>query len=243
MTTTATATQPISTATTTTTQPTGTATATAPAASATATVTGAAFSDVPVGSTFYTPVMCLTARNIIGGYADGTFRPFNGLTRGQLAKTVAGAAGATGSAGGQMFADVLPGSTSYTAIQNLASQGIISGYACGAPGESCDGANRPYFRPASAVTRGQIAKIVTGAAGLIYTPPGQTFSDVPPTSTFWVYVEWAAAHSILGGYACGGPSESCDGTARPYFRPNSSATRGQAAKIVTNGFFPDCATP
>jgi hypothetical protein len=30
---------------------------------------------------------------------------------------------------------------------------------------------------------------------------------------------------------------------RPYFRPNADVTRGQAAKIVANTFFPGCETP
>jgi hypothetical protein len=27
---------------------------------------------------------------------------------------------------------------------------------------------------------------------------------------------------------------------RPYFRPNNDVTRGQAAKIISNTFFPNC---
>ncbi len=43
----------------------------------------------------------------------------------------------------------------------MASPGFIGGYPCGGPGEPCvPPLNRPYFRPAGNVTRGQAAKIV-----------------------------------------------------------------------------------
>ncbi|HEY0071628.1 MAG TPA: S-layer homology domain-containing protein, partial [Chloroflexia bacterium] len=45
-------------------------------------------------------------------------------------------------------------------VNRLATRGIISGYACGGPGEPCDAQQRPYFRPNSNVTRGQTSKIV-----------------------------------------------------------------------------------
>ncbi len=50
------------------------------------------FTDVPPDNTFYTHVRCLACRGIISGYADGTFRPNNPVTRGQLAKMVSNAA-------------------------------------------------------------------------------------------------------------------------------------------------------
>lgn len=46
------------------------------------------FSDVPYGSTFYQYIETLVARGIVGGYADGTFRPGNPVTRGQLTKFI-----------------------------------------------------------------------------------------------------------------------------------------------------------
>ena len=51
------------------------------------------FSDVPEGSTFYVYVRCLACRGIVSGYGDGTFRPNNNVTRGQLSKIVSNAAG------------------------------------------------------------------------------------------------------------------------------------------------------
>ncbi len=59
------------------------------------------------------------------------------------------------------------------------------------------------------------------------------FQDVPPDSTFYTPVMCLACAGIINGYPCGGTREPCDGDSDPYFRPNSSITRGQAAKIVS----------
>jgi hypothetical protein len=185
--------------------------------------------------------MCLSGQGILGGYADGTFRPSNLLTRGQLAKLVANAAGYAEPPATQTFADVPPSQTFYAVIERLAQRGLINGYACGSTSEPCDAQRRPYFRPSAPVTRGQIAKIVAGAAGYRTTPTGQTFADVPPTHAFYTWVEQIAAQGTISGYACGGAGEPCDGANRPYFRPNLSASRGQTAKIVSTTFFPGCA--
>ncbi len=84
-----------------------------------------------------------------------------------------------------------------------------------------------------------MAKIDATVAGYTDTIPStqQTFADVAPGSTFWLYTEQIAQHGIIAGYACGGPGEPCPGT---YFRPGNNVTRGQTAKIVTNTFFPNC---
>jgi hypothetical protein len=46
------------------------------------------FSDVPAGSAFYPYVETALCHGILSGYADGTFRPGAGATRGQIAKIV-----------------------------------------------------------------------------------------------------------------------------------------------------------
>jgi hypothetical protein len=46
------------------------------------------FSDVPVGSPFFCFVETAYNHGIISGYSDGTFRPNNPATRGQISKIV-----------------------------------------------------------------------------------------------------------------------------------------------------------
>ncbi|HEX8230975.1 MAG TPA: hypothetical protein VF826_16925 [Chloroflexia bacterium] len=63
--------------------------------------------------------------------------------------------------GGQCFQDVPPGNPFFDYANNLYIDGVIGGYACGGPGEPCVApANRPYYRPASDVTRAQMTKFV-----------------------------------------------------------------------------------
>lgn len=134
------------------------------------------------------------------------------------------------------FEDVQPGSTFYTYVRCLACAGIISGYPCGGVGEPCvSPGNNPYFRPGANITRGQLSKVVANSAGFSEPVSGQTFEDVPPSSTFYTYIERLATREIMAGYACGGSGEPCVAPDnRPYFRPGNNATRGQIAKIVSN---------
>jgi len=198
------------------------------------------FSDVPLDSPFYAQVQCLICKGIISGYADGTFRPGNDVTRGQLSKLVSNSAGFYEPPTVRSFEDVPSGSTFYVFIERLYARGIIGGYPCGAPGEPCGPSNLPYFRPSSNATRGQISKIVSNTAGYDDTPPGQTFEDVPPSNPFYLWIERLASRGIMGGYPCGGPGEPCGPQYKPYFRWGNNATRGQTSKIVANTFFPNC---
>jgi hypothetical protein len=143
---------------------TSTDTPTPPVPTQTPTSCSIIFSDVPEGSTFHTPVRCLACRGILGGYSDGTFRPGDPVTRGQIAKIVSNAAGWSDVPAGQSFEDAQPEHTFYLWIERMFSRGIINGYPCGGPGEPCNPpGGRPYFRPAAATTRGQTAKIVSNA--------------------------------------------------------------------------------
>jgi hypothetical protein len=232
--------------------PSATRTGTAQAATATtttvasATATGTActvtFTDVEPGSTFHPYVMCLACRGVVSGYSDGTFRPNNPVTRGQLSKIVSNSAGFSEPVSGQSFEDVPEGSSFYSYIERLASRGILAGYTCGRPGEPCvPPANRPYFRPFTNVTRGQTSKIVAVAAQIPDPEPGaQTFEDVPTTHTFYLWIEALVERGVMSGYPCGGPGEPCGPGNRPYFRPSNDVTRGQSSKIVANTFFPEC---
>jgi hypothetical protein len=211
------------------------------------------FTDVDPYNPFRVYILCLYCRGLISGYPDGTFRPYNHVTRSQVAKIIANSAGLNDPPVGQTFEDVPPSNSFYPFVERLASRGYINGYPCGGPDEPCvPPTNRPYFRPYNDVTRGQLAKIAANAAGFIDTPvPGNyTFADVPPTDPFYVYIERLSRRGVINGYECGsgeinpctGLPETCDAIRRPYYRPCISITRGQTTKIAANTFFPvDCA--
>ena len=62
------------------------------------------------------------------------------------------------------------------------------------------------FRPGASVTRGQLAKILASAAGLTNAIPStqRTFSDVPNSNAFWLFIERLAETGAISGYACVG---------------------------------------
>ncbi|MFL5733388.1 MAG: S-layer homology domain-containing protein [Chloroflexia bacterium] len=107
------------------------------------------------------------------------------------------------------FADVPSDFWAATYIEYLAGRGVISGY------------SDNTFRPNNNATRGQFSKmIVLGEGWPIDLTSAPHFTDVPPGSTFYEYVETAVNHGVISGYA--------DRT----FRPNNNITRGQIAKII-----------
>ncbi|HKP53611.1 MAG TPA: S-layer homology domain-containing protein [Chloroflexia bacterium] len=214
-------------------------------ASSTPTQCTIAFSDVDVDNTFYAFIRCLACRGIISGYTDGTFQPGNDITRGQIAKMVSNAAGFSEDPGPQLYEDVPPASPFYAWINRLSMRGHMGGYPCGlVPEETCEPPdNRPYFRPNASATRGQLAKIVSNAAGLGGDPTGLFYNDVQEDHTFYVWIMRLTQLGVMSGYPCGGESEPCDEESRPYFRPFNDVTRGQASKIVANTFYPNCETP
>src|SRR5439155_6828819 len=149
---------------------------------------------------------------------DGTFRPYNLTTRGQLAKIVVLAEGwPIYTPPTPTFRDVPTTQTFYAVIETAYHQGIISGYTCGP--------NCLEYRPGNNVTRAQLCKIIVLAEGwTLQNPPNPTFRDVPNTDPFYQVIETAYAHSIISGYNCG--------TGCLEFRPSANATRGQICKIV-----------
>src|SRR5688572_21134523 len=174
-----------------------------------------AFGDVFPNDYFYTAVRHLACLGVIGGYPDNSFRPGNPTTRGQLAKIEVLAKGwPLVSPPVPSFSDVPTSHTFYAYIETARLHNAMSGY------------EDDTFRPETPVTRSQLAKIVVMAEGWpLITPPNPTFPDVPRNSTFYSYVETAAAHNVISGFG--------DGT----FRPGNPATRGQISKIIYNAIY------
>lgn len=185
---------------------------------------------------------------MISCYSDGTYREGSPIARGQIAKLVSNAAGFSEDPGSQIYSDVPQGSPFYTYINRLTNRGIVSGYPCPQRpgGDDCTPENPNLFRPERNATRGQMAKIVSNAAGYSDTVSGQYYADVPSTgsgSQFHTWIMRLTSRGVMQGYTCGtqdSRSGPCDGQSRPYFRPLNEVTRGQAAKIVANTFFPNC---
>ncbi len=120
------------------------------------------------------------------------------------------------------YSDVCPDFWAYSYIKCLSDRGVISGYPDGT------------FKPNNNITRAQLSKVVSNAAGFSETQTGQLFADIAVDSPFYQFVQRLASRGIISGYTCGGAGELCEAGNLPYFRPNSNTTRGQRAKIVAN---------
>ena len=122
------------------------------------------FSDAPPANPFYTYIEVAYAHNVISGYADGTFHPYQYVTRAQLAKMIVVARGlALVTPGTATFNDVPPGYWAYSYIETANANNIVGGYVCGGPGEPCPGR---YFRADALATRAQLSKMLYQAFAL-----------------------------------------------------------------------------
>nr|WP_106779819.1 S-layer homology domain-containing protein [Lysinibacillus timonensis] len=88
-------------------------------------------------------------KGVLGGYPDGTFKPNQKVTRGQMAVFIANAFDLPD--GVQVFKDVKQGQTGYDQIKKLVAAGITSGYADGT------------FKPANHLTRAHISLFLVKA--------------------------------------------------------------------------------
>jgi hypothetical protein len=135
------------------------------------------FSDVPADHPFYGYIETAFDHGIISGYADGTFRPYNDVTRSQLTKIVVLAEGwPLYTPPAPTFTDVPTDHPFYTYVETAYYRGIISGYA------------DRTFRPYNNATRGQISKIVylavTAQPAVTQTPTSTETATNMPTFTF-----------------------------------------------------------
>ena len=206
---------------------------------------------MPPTDPFYSYIRCLACRSILSGYstsppcATGQTPCFNGganVTRGQVAKIVSNAAGYT-DADPLDAADVHRCALHQPVLglrRALAEPGAacISGYSTSPPCTT----GTPCFLPFNNVTRGQMAKIDANAGGYFDAIPStqQTFTDVPYSNPFWVYIERAALHGVISGYSTSPP---CPG-GTPCFLPGQQPDpqpggqdRRQSPSI------PNCQTP
>jgi hypothetical protein len=87
-----------------------------------------------------------------------------------------------------------------------------------------DGYPDGTFKPASAVTRAQFAKMAVSGLGVEKADPSNaTFKDVIPSNPMYSYIEGAYAAGLIGGY----PTSS-----GLYYKPGSTITRQQADSIL-----------
>jgi hypothetical protein len=146
--------------------------------------------------------------------------PEQSVTREQMAAFVIRALGdySPPSPAQQRFVDVPPSSVFYRFIEQMALRSITLG--CNAQG--------PQYCPTVSVTREQMAAFLIRALG-DQSPPApaqQRFADVPPSSTFYAFIEQMAVRGITLGCGTNGAN----------YCPSSQVTRDQMAAFLARAF-------
>lgn len=161
------------------------------------------FSDI-AGDAHEDAIRILAGERVVTGHADGTYRPREAVTRGQMASFLSRALDLP-PVGGVPFSDTAD-DVHREAIDLMAATGIAQGYADGT------------YRPGIPVNRGQMAAFLARALAL---PPGvpASFTDTAGTAHA-EHIDALAAAGLTAGYG--------DGT----FRPADPVSRGQMASFL-----------
>jgi hypothetical protein len=171
--------------------------------------------DVSENSTHGAAVSCMARYGIVGGHADGTFRPQNLLSRGQMASLLARfVETAQGSSAarpqGVPFRDVA-GSVHESNIAAIYGMGIAAGRSA------------EEFQPQGALSRAQMATFLhrtLEALGVELDSGRTSFRDVPRGSVHEPAISELAAAGIV------------QGTNEAEFAPERTLTREQASTLL-----------
>ncbi len=150
----------------------------------------------------------LNAAPYIMGYADGSFKPAQDITRAELAAIVSRITGVT--EGSASFSDVKNGSWASTVVGPAAASGIMTGYSDGT------------FKPNASITRGELAAALAKLlpqSGLSASASGAGFGDLNGHWAASAASELQAA-GVVTGYA--------DGS----FKPEQAVTRAEAVTMI-----------
>ena len=183
--------------------------AVAPVNTEAATSTFSDVKDIPTHH-FYKAVTNYTAKGMMSGYPDGTFKPGQNITRQDAAKLLALALELdTVNVKNPGFKDVSKTSPYYGYIAALVEAGVISGY------------EDNSFKPSASLSRAQMAKIIVLGFEFEGTKSVKLpFSDINDKQWHIDYVRALYANEITTG------------TTPTKFSPNALVTRGQMASFV-----------
>lgn len=167
--------------------------------------------------TFETYIKRLLDGKIVSGYTDGTYKPDELVTRGQLAKFIFNAFNITEDKSCDEFPDVTLSNTFYVEIMSLKCAAIVTGFSDGT------------YKPNDPVTRGEVTKFITKALeekGIdIDLDKTEGFSDVDDADKFIIYIAYLSSirfegQNIINGYSDG------------EFKSMKFITRGEMSKMV-----------
>ncbi len=179
----------------------------------------AGFTDVPRSHPNYVPITFFNQVGVLGGYADGTFKPDNAINRAEVLKVlfkgsgivVDEATGTTEEADDAGFKDVPKDAWFKAFVRQAKKLGIVSG--------NPDGT----FTPGRQVTKAEFLKMVL-LANQVNTEAlkgkESPYPDVPKDAWFAQYINYGAALGLV--------TKNADGK----LEPGKALTRGDVAEIM-----------
>ena len=149
------------------------------------------------------------SKGLIQGYADGTFKPNNTITRAEFVTLMNNAKGFW-SEGSINFSDVKSGNWFYSAVAKAVAAGYVKGYSDGS------------FKPNSTITRAEAAVMIANAARLSANEAGAyRFTDV---GSIPAWARGSVGAVVAAGYMTGYPDGS--------FNANASISRAEAVSSL-----------
>ena len=177
------------------------------------------FSDL--GTTHAEAITCAAEYKLVSGYPDGTFRPNDPITRGQMATFVAAwlwvATGVSLSVPAESQFEDVEGGTHANAIEAIAAVDIVSGR------------TDNTFGPDEPLTRGQFTRAIAGA--ISYADIFEVGGPLPPEApaAFFSDTEGTTFETTIAALAGIGVAV---GTGEGAFVPAEPVTRGQLATFL-----------
>lgn len=171
-----------------------------------------AFSDIQITSPLYMPTTYLSAKNIIGGYDDGSYKPQNIINRAEALKLILVATDKEIEAvTTSQFGDVPAGAWFAKYVSYAANQKIVSG-------DDTTG----MFAPDRVVNRAEFLKMLTKSFDIDTSKYvlNVKSNDVPEEAWFAPYVNFAVKFEIM--------EKNSEGNALP----DNGITRGEAAQMI-----------
>lgn len=149
------------------------------------------------------------SKGITTGYADGSFRPNEACTRGQVVTFLWRFAGCPNVVGTKCpFVDVAASSPYYKAILWAVEKGITNGV------------DATHFKPNELVTRAQFVTFLWRHAGKGTASIKNPFADISESSVFFKAILWAVERGITNGVDS------------KHFMPNANCTRAQTMAFL-----------
>lgn len=175
------------------------------------------FPDVQPGTWFFNPVNKLAEQGFLKGYHDGTFRPWQPITRGELISVAV-----------KLYNLKLPTKITHPPFRDIKLEDYFALPAAAAKKANwLKGYPDNTFRPHNPITRAEAIKILTYHQNPPEpTPTTKTFRDISPTAWYFQFIHFATQQNLITGYP--------DNTFKPHHPLSRAEFAVIAARLLKN---------